>query len=132
MPDQQNSNVPTVETPDDAPLRRAGYKDLSLVSLVPKWSGIESAPPIQELFDTIEGSAAIGNWTPADMKQACALKLTVEARAFYSAMPELRDPNTSWQVFKSRFLQRFRDVRSVQYHFGHGATEEIGNSARIS
>ena len=55
--------------PDDAPLRRAGYKDLSLVSLVPKWSGGESAPPIQEFFDTIEGSAVIGNWTQADIKQ---------------------------------------------------------------
>jgi hypothetical protein len=118
MTDQQNRNVPTVETPEDAPLRRAGYKDLSLVSLVPKWSGGESAPPIQEFFYTIEGSAAIGYWTPADMKQVCALKLTDAARAFYIATPELKDPKTSWQDFKSRFLQRFRDVRSVQYHFG--------------
>jgi hypothetical protein len=118
MPNQHNQNVPTQNAPEDAQLRRAGYKDLSLVSLVPKWSGGETAPPIQEFFDTIEGSAAIGNWTQADMKQVCALKLTDAARAFYSATPELRSPDTTWQEFKSRFLQRFRDVRSTQYHFG--------------
>ena len=116
--DNHNQNASEQNAPDDAQLRRAGYKDLSLVSLVPKWSGGESAPPIQEFFDTIEGSAAIGNWTQADMKQVCALKLTDAARAFYSATPELRNPNTTWQDFKSRFLQRFRDVRSTQYHFG--------------
>ena len=69
MADNGNQNAPAVNVPDDAPLRRAGYKDLSLVSLVPRWSGGESAPPIQEFFDTIEGSAVIGNWTQADIKQ---------------------------------------------------------------
>ena len=88
------------------------------MSLVPKWSGGESAPPIQEFFDTIEGSAGIGNWTQADIKQVCALELRDAARAFYSATFELRNPNTTWQEFKSRFLQRFCDVRSAQYHFG--------------
>ena len=107
-------NAPALNVPDDAPLRGAGYKDLSLVSLVPRWSGGESARSIQEFFDTIEGSAAIGNWTQADMKHVCALKLTDAARAFYSATPELRSPNTNWQDVKSRFFQRFRDVRSAQ------------------
>jgi hypothetical protein len=46
----------------------------------------------------------------------CALRLTDAARAFYSAIPELRDPATTWQDFKARFLQRFRDVRTAQYH----------------
>jgi hypothetical protein len=114
MSDPVPPNVPT----HDAPLRRAASKDLSLVSLVPKWSGGETAPPINEFFEIIEGSAAIGNWTEADQKQVYALKLTDAARAFYSATPEVRDPTISWQDFKARFLQRFRDVRSVQYHYG--------------
>ena len=104
--------------PADATLRRAATKDLSLVSLVPRWSGGETAPPIGEFFEIIEGSAAIGNWSEADQKQICALKLTDAARAFYSATPELRDPAITWQDFKARFLARFRDVRTVQYHFG--------------
>ena len=69
MADNENQNAPAVNVPDNVPLRRACYKDLSLVSLVPRWSGGESAPPIQEFFDTTEDSAAIGNWTQADMKQ---------------------------------------------------------------
>ena len=106
--------MPTDE-PEDATLRRAATKDLSLVSLVPRWSGGGTAPPIGE---TIESSAAIGNWSEADRKQICALKLTDAAGAFYSATPELRDPAITWQDFKARFLSRFRDVRTVQYHFG--------------
>jgi len=43
-------NVLTQEAPNDTPLRCAAYKDLSLVSLVPKWSGGETAPPINEFF----------------------------------------------------------------------------------
>jgi len=114
MPDPVTPNVPTQERPNDAPLRRAASKDLSLVSLMPKWSGGETAPPINEFFEFIEGSAVIENWTEAVQKQVCALKLTDAARAFYRAIPELRDPTISWQDFKVRFLQRFRDVRSVQ------------------
>jgi hypothetical protein len=114
MSDPVTQNVPT----HNAPLRRAASKDLSLVSLVPKWSGGETALPINEFFEIIEGSAAIGNWTEPDQKQVCALKLTDAARAFYSATLELRDPTITWQDFKARFLQRFRDVRSAQYHFG--------------
>ena len=112
-----NQNVQNHNMPKDAPLRRAALKDLSLVSLVPEWSGGDTAPPINEFFEIIEGSATIGNWSEADLKLVCALKLTDTARALYSATPELRDPIISWQDFKARFLQRFRDVRSVQYHF---------------
>ena len=75
MADNENQNAPAVNVPEDATLRRAGYKDLSLVSLVPRRSGGESAPPIQEFIDTIEGSAAIGNWTQADMKQVCVVSV---------------------------------------------------------
>jgi len=35
------------------------HKDLSLVSLVPKWSGLDSAVPIEEFFASIEGAAHI-------------------------------------------------------------------------
>jgi len=35
-------------------------KDLSLVSLVPKWSGLDSGVPIEEFFTSIEGAAYIG------------------------------------------------------------------------
>ena len=83
-------NAPIQNEPNDAPFRRTVSKDLSLVSLVPKWSGGETALPINEFFEILEGSAAIGNWTEADQKQVFVLKLTDAARAFYSATLCLR------------------------------------------
>jgi len=59
MSDPVTQNFPTQNVPNDAPLRRVASKDLSLVAPVPKWSGGKSAPPMNEFFKTIEGSAAI-------------------------------------------------------------------------
>jgi hypothetical protein len=98
-------------------LRRVAPKDLSLVSLIPKWSGADTAAPISRFFSAIENAARIGNWTDADQVQVCSLKLIDEAHEFYWATPELRDPVISWQEFKTRFLTRFRDVRPKQYHY---------------
>jgi hypothetical protein len=56
-------------------------KDLSLVALIPKWSGNEAAVPLNEFMDAIEGSARIGNWSDADKIQVCVLKLRDTARA---------------------------------------------------
>ena len=97
----QATNAPTHNVPDAATLRRVTTKDLSLVSLVPQRSGGETAPALGEFFETIGSSAAIGNWSEADRKQICALKLTDAARAFYSATPELRDPAITWRDFKA-------------------------------
>jgi len=64
-------NVPIQNAPNDVPLKRAASKDVSLVSLVAKWIGGETALPINELFEIIEGSAVIGNCTKADQNR-CA------------------------------------------------------------
>ena len=53
MPNQA-TNAPTHDAPEDATLRRAATIDLSLVSLVPRWSGGETAPPIG---DRLKGPA---------------------------------------------------------------------------
>jgi hypothetical protein len=34
-------------------------KDLSLLSQIPKWAGIDKAVPLHEFFETIEGSARV-------------------------------------------------------------------------
>lgn len=99
------------------PLQRLTPKDLSLITLVPKWGGTEHAIPLAEFFESIEGTANIGNWTEADQIQICVLRLTDNARDFYRATPELKDPAITWAAFKEHFLKRFRDVRTDQYHF---------------
>jgi hypothetical protein len=52
--------------------------------------------------------------------------------AYYWATAELRDPNISWQDFKSNFLKRFGDVRSDQYHYYelHLARQRIHETPR--
>ena len=38
------------------------HKDMSLISLIPKWSGSETAVPLEEFFSSLEGAARIGKW----------------------------------------------------------------------
>jgi hypothetical protein len=38
-------------------------KDMSLVSLIPKWSGTDKATPLHEFLEAIDGTAKVGNWT---------------------------------------------------------------------
>jgi len=58
------------------------HKDLSLISLVPKWSGSESAISLEEFFSSIENSTRIGHWAEADCLQVAVLKLGESARTF--------------------------------------------------
>ena len=104
---ESQASASNQDAPDDASLVRAKAKDLSLVSLVPKWSGSDTALPIQKFFELIEVSEKIANWSEADQILVCALKLTDAARAFYNVTPELRDPTITWQAFKAHFLKGF-------------------------
>ena len=92
-------------------------KDLSLVALVPKWSGLDSAVPIEEFFASIEGAAQLGHWEEADQIRIAVLKLTEAARLFYNGCPELHVKDVSWQTFKGVFSQRFRDTHTDQHNF---------------
>jgi len=93
------------------------HKDLSLVSLVPIWSGSESAVSLEGFFSSIEGSAKIGNWAEADSLQVAVLKLAESARTFCFSCPELHAKTVTWQSFKATFRERFKDVRTDQFHY---------------
>jgi len=93
------------------------HKDLSLISLVPKWPGSESAVSLEEFFESIESAAKIGRWHSADCMQIAALKLTDSARTFYNTCLELHAEEATWDKFKKVCRERFRDVHTDQYHF---------------
>jgi hypothetical protein len=93
------------------------HKDLSLISLVPKWRGPESAVLLEEFFESIESAAKIGRWHTSDCLQIAALKLTDSARIFYNTCLELHAEEATWDKFKKALRERFRDVRTNQYHF---------------
>ena len=88
-----------------------------MVSLVPKWSGAESAISLEEFFSSIEGSAKIGHWAETDCLQVAVLKLTETARTFYFSCPELHGETVTWHTFKAIFRERFKDVRTDQFHY---------------
>jgi hypothetical protein len=90
---------------------------MSLVGLIPKWPGTEKATPLAEFFEAIEGTARIGNWSDADKIQVAVLKLTDTAKAYYSSTQELHASDVKLSQFKAAFRNRFKDVRSDQFHF---------------
>jgi hypothetical protein len=92
-------------------------KDLSLVSLIPKWSGTEEAVSVTKFFELVESSAKIGNWNDVDKIQVTVLKLTETVKAFYSSNLELHAKDITWENFKVKFLQIPRCAnRSIPCH----------------
>jgi len=59
-------------------------KDLSLISLIPKWSGAETGIPLEEFLSVIEISACIGLWEDGDKLKIAALRLTAVEKQFYN------------------------------------------------
>jgi hypothetical protein len=92
-------------------------KDLSLVGMVPKWSGTDKAVPPYEFLEILESTALVGNWAQEDLIRIAAMRLTDVARIFYNGALELHGNDVTWTAFKNAFYQRFRDVRTDQFHF---------------
>jgi len=93
------------------------HKDLSSVSLIPKWSGLDSGVPIEEFLTSIEGVSYIGKWEESDQIRIAVLKLSDAARLFYNGCPELHEKNVTWQMFNNVFSQRFKDTHTDQHNF---------------
>jgi hypothetical protein len=86
--DRLSSGVPTV------------HKDLSLVSLVPQWSGAESATPLEEFLDSIDNAAQLGRWTSSDCVSVAVLKFAEPAKTLYNTSFELRNEAVTWRLLK--------------------------------
>lgn len=93
------------------------HKDLSLISLVPKWSGSEAAVPLEEFINSIEAAARIGRWQDRDNFEIAVLKLTDSAKLFYQGSDELHARDATWQTFKDIFRRRYKDVHTDQHHY---------------
>jgi len=93
------------------------HKYLSLISLVPKWSGSETGIPLEEFLSRIESSGRMGSWQDADKLEIAIFRLSDVAKQFYNWCLELLAPGVKWQKFKDVFRHRFRDTHTDQYHF---------------
>ena len=88
------------------------HKDLSLVTLVPKWSGSDSSVTLEEFLFSNESAAQIGHWSDPDKREIAVLKLTDSAKLFYQECTELHAESTTWQSFKNEFRRRYEDVHT--------------------
>ena len=79
-------------------------KILSLISLIPKWSGTEKSVSVKEFFESVESSALIGNWSQFAKVKITVLKLTEVAKAFYNSKPQLHSTSISRENCKDKFF----------------------------
>ena len=92
------------------------HKDLSLISLVPKWSGLDSGVTLEEFFASIEISAKLGRWQENDQREIAVMRLSGTAKLFYQGCTELHE-GTTWQIFKYAFRRRYKHTHTEKYHF---------------
>jgi hypothetical protein len=104
------------------------HKDLSLVSLIPKWSGSESATTLEDFIASVESAARIGRWQDRDFFEISLLKLTDAAKVFCQGCAELHTQEASWQKFKEAFRQRFKDVHTDYHHYMRLQTARQGKN----
>jgi hypothetical protein len=82
-------------------------KELSLISLIPRWSETEMSVSVKEFFFIlVEPSARIGYLNEFDRIQITILKLLDVAKIFYSSNPELQKADISWENFKVNFFSQ--------------------------
>jgi len=93
------------------------HKDLSFVTLVPKWSGSDSSVTFEEFLSSTESAAKTGHWSGTDKREIAVLKLTDSAKLFYQGSTELHAESTTWQSFKNAFRRRHEVVHTDQYNF---------------
>jgi len=93
------------------------HKNLSLITLVLKWSVSDSSVALEEFLSSLEAAARIGRWQHIDKREIAVLNFTDSATLCYQGCTELHEEGTTWQSFKSAFRRRYEDVHTDQYHF---------------
>jgi len=89
------------------------HKDISLISLIPKWPGQETGILWKNSYPWSR-SARIGLW---EELQIAALRLTDVTRQLYNRFLEWHSPGATWQKFKDEFRRRISDTHTHQYRF---------------
>ena len=106
------------------------HKDLSLILLIPKWSGSDSTNSLEEFISTLEASARIGKWEPENTVEIITLKLEASkvadpASSRFNLGPKLQRERIAGHKFEPTL--RVRSEAASQYYkcqgIGHFAKE---------
>src|SRR5215469_4079172 len=76
-------------------------KDLSLVNIIPKWSGSSQSGSLSDFINSVERAADSGNWSDQDRVSLAIMKLEDSARLFVEAAPELKKKDLKWTELKA-------------------------------
>jgi hypothetical protein len=107
---------------------QGAHKDLSLISLIPKWTGFERTVSLEEFLAGIDEAAKIRHWSSADQLQIAVLEIQDPEKSCYNTCLELHAEGKTWEQFKSVFRERFKDVTTDQYHFTRVQTARQGKN----
>ena len=92
-------------------------KDMWVANLVEPWKGDSNSIPVLEFFESINEAAEMGRLSSKDKIRLARLKLRGAARVFYSAQPQLRADDVTYEEFRTAFVNRFKDKHTDQYHY---------------
>jgi hypothetical protein len=108
-------------------------KDMWVANLVDSWRGDSNSISVYEFFETIEEAAEMGTLTSKDKIRLARLKLKGAARAFYSAQPQLKADDVTFEVFRLAFVNRFKDKHTDQFNYARmqNAAQEKNESPEM-
>jgi len=86
--------------------RRKEHLLMSINSLVTKWSGAESAIPLEKLIQNNEGTAIIGRWHPSDGSKLEKSQVADPASSRFNLGPKFQRERTAGQKFETTLRVR--------------------------
>jgi len=89
-------------------------KDMLVAKLVEPWKGDSNSIKVIEFFASINEASEMERLSSKDTVRLGRLKLRGAARMFYSAQPQLRAGDISYEDFRIAFANRFKDKHTDQ------------------
>jgi hypothetical protein len=89
--------------------------------------------PVIQFFESINEAAEMGKLSSKDKVRPARLKLRGAARLFYSAQPQLKADDVTYEEFKRAFIDRFKDKHTDHYHYVRvqNASQEKNESPEV-
>jgi hypothetical protein len=81
--------------------RRNEHLLISTISLVLKWSGSESAIPLEKVLEIIEGIVRIGRWRPSEDLKLEMSKVADSASSLFNSCPKFHVKKIVGQKFET-------------------------------
>jgi hypothetical protein len=97
------------------------------------WKGNSNSIPVIECFESKNEAAEMGRLSSKHKGRLARLKLRGAARVFYSAQPQLKADDISYEDFRTAFVNWFKDKHTDQYHYAtvQNASQEKNESPEL-